>query len=285
MKRIERAALVVHTYTMQRLHYIGLTLLLLSTSTSANGRQEAILLSDYQGADSAAFAQQYDRVRLLVKQAQMEVSSRLGLFQYQEGFQYPITIRFQDGAPAMLESSLAYVQLQSSAEGFRQQLVVNVPAAAQSGMDFDRVFYHEMTHAVLNDVIGGEASIRIPHWVQEGLAQYVSGEGDGRIKQAASRTAWDNLPQLLWDIDSPYQGAAYPQYYLNIKFFLEKGTINALQAFVRNLIEGKSTHEALKETLFMDIAQYQQAVRDYSLIAFQKACDRGLYHNLPCQNL
>ncbi len=257
--------------------------LLCLSSAFAAPRQEAVIHTDYQGADPTAYATQYDRVRLLVKQAQLEVSSKLGLIQYQEGFQYPLTIVFQDGAPTGLESALAYVQLQSNGDGFRQQLVVNVPAAAQSGMDFDTVFTHEMTHAVMNDAVGGQASLRIPHWVQEGLAQYVSGEGEGRIKKAASQTSWDNLSILLWDLDSPYTGAAYPQYYLNIRFILEHGSINALQGFIRNLIDGKSVADSLKDTLFMDIPQYQHALRSYSLRAFQDACNRGAYHNLPCQ--
>ena len=40
-------------------------------------------------------------------------------------------------------------------------------------MDFDMVFYHEMTHVVMNDAVGGEASVKIPHWAQEGLGDAI----------------------------------------------------------------------------------------------------------------
>src|SRR4029077_18607640 len=139
-------------------------------------RVAATLAQENHGPHQTEFTSQYDRVRLLVRQAQLEVSSQLGLIQYREGFQYPMTIHFDDGAPAGVEYALAYVQLQQSEKGFRQQLVINLEQLTAHPMDFDTVFYHEMTHAVMNDAVGGEAALRIPHWVQEGLAVYISGE-------------------------------------------------------------------------------------------------------------
>jgi hypothetical protein len=249
----------------------------------ASPRQEARLVKDYRGAHEDAFNAEYDRVRLLVHQAQLEVSSRLGLLQYRQGFQYPLTVRFEDSAPVGLESTLAYVRLTSSSQGFAQELVVNLDELTRHPMDFDTVFYHEMTHAVLNDAIGAEATQKIPHWVQEGLAIYVSGEGEARVKKAAASVAWRDLPQLLWPLQSPYAAAAYPQYYLDVKYILDKGTINALQGFVRDLIAGESPAEAVRDTLGQEFAAFQQGVRDYSLKAFQQACDRGPYHVEACR--
>src|SRR5712692_8246287 len=81
-------------------------------------RIPATLDHDYAGTHPDLFAQEYDRVRILVHLAQLEVSSRLGLMQYREGFQYPLTVRFQDGAPEGLESTLAFVHLKGSEKGF-----------------------------------------------------------------------------------------------------------------------------------------------------------------------
>jgi hypothetical protein len=236
---------------------------------SPSARIPATLIKEYTGSHPDVFTAEFDRVRVLAHVAQVEVSSRLGLMQYREGFQYPLTIRFEDGAPPGLESALAYVYLKSSAKGFEQALVINVEALAQNPSDFDTVFYHEMTHAVMNDAVGGEASIRIPHWAQEGLAIYVSGEGDERVKNAAQHFRRSQAGALVMDVDGPYSGYAYPQYYLAIKYFVDAGSTSALQAFVRHLIFGKSAAEAIFESLNMDLPTFKKNLSEYSLKIFQ----------------
>jgi hypothetical protein len=219
----------------------------------------------YSGPHQDAFITQFDRVRLLTRQAQVEDSALLGLLQYQEGFQYPLIIHFEDGAPPGVENTLAYVRLGQGPEGFVQELVVNLNETAGTSEDFDRIFYHEMTHAVLNDAVGGEASAKIPHWVQEGLAQYVSGEGKDRVAQAAGQFKKSQVQALLYPLDGPYTGAAYPQYYLAIECLYEKHSVNAVQALVRNLIQGKSVTDSIEDVTGLTYAQFQDEVREYSL--------------------
>jgi hypothetical protein len=231
----------------------------------AEARYPAGIEKEYSGRHQEEFIAQFERVRLLTKQAQLEDSSGLGLLQYQEGFQYPLIIRFEDGAPLGVENVLAYVQLLQNGSHFAQELVVNMDATATSPMDFDKVFYHEMTHAVLNDAIGGEASLKVPHWVQEGLAQYISGEGTDRVTEAAQHFRKSQVQALLYDLDGPYSGFAYPQYYLAIEYLHEKHSVNAVQALVRNLIMGKSIEDAIEDSTGLNWVKFQDNVREYSL--------------------
>ena len=232
-------------------------------------RYEAALVKDYAGRHQEEFVTQFDRVRLLARQAQLEASARLGLMQYRQGFTNPLIIRFEEGAPSGIENALAYVRLLQSRAGFAQELVVNLDATAVSPVDFDTIFYHEMTHAVMNDAVGGEASAKIPHWVQEGLAQYVSGEGKSRVTQAAQGFKKSQVQALLYDLDGPYTGNAYPQYYLAIECLYEKHTVNAVQALVRDLILGKSVIEAIEDNTGLGWVKFQDEVRDYSLKVLQ----------------
>jgi len=235
-------------------------------SSPAWARYQAELVSEYDGNHKDDFTAYFDRVRLLVNQAQLEDSVRLGLLQYHEGFEYPLVIHFQDGSPAGAEYALAYVQLLQTPYGFAQELVVNLDAiSAGPKQDFDKIFYHEMTHAVLNDVVGGEASTKIPHWLQEGLAQYVSGEGDDRVTQAAQQYKKSQVQALLCDLNGAYTGNAYPQYYLAIKSLEDKHSVNAVQALVRELIEGKSVTDAVEDSTGMTWEKFQEEVREYSL--------------------
>ena len=94
--------------------------ILLSCVSFAQARYDATLMKEYTGPHQDAFITQFDRVRLLTRQAQVEDSALLGLLQYHEGFQYPLFIRFQDGAPGGIENSLAYVRLGKCPDGFVQ---------------------------------------------------------------------------------------------------------------------------------------------------------------------
>ncbi len=245
-------------------------LALLVTPMPAQARFEAALVKDYTGRHPDDYVTQFERVRLLVRQAQMEASSGLGLIQYREGFQYPFMIRFEDGAPPGLESALAYVRLMQNAQGFAQELVVNMDANSRDSMEFDKIFYHEMTHAVLNDAIGGEASMRVPHWVQEGLAQYISNEGNDRVTYSAHQYRRSQVHALLFELDGPVYGAAYPQYYLAIDYLHEKHTVNAVQALVRNLIKGMAIRDAVEDCTGLPWMRFQKEVREYSLKIFSE---------------
>lgn len=232
-------------------------------------RYEAVLDRDYKGQFPEAFNTQFERVRLLVHQAQLEVSSQLGLIQYRQGFQYPMTIRFEDQAPVGLESALAYVRLMPTPTGFGQELVVNLGATRFNPIDFDTIFYHEMTHAVMNDAVGGNASMRIPHWVQEGLAQYISGEGELRVKHAAQPLSHSQVGILMADLDQPFSPYLYPQYYLDVRCLKDRFSINALQAFVRNLIAGQTTVAAAEDASGLAWDRLKKEIAECSRRAFE----------------
>lgn len=238
-------------------------------AANAGAREQAEISKDYAGEHQNDFLQQMERVRLLVKQAQLEDSARLGLLQYQEGFQYPLFIKFEDGAPANVEHVLAFVRLGRSSKGFAQQLVVNLTEASHNPFDFDKVFYHEMTHVVLNDAIGGDAALKVPHWVQEGLAQYCSGEGDQRVADTARRFHKSQAYRLLFPLDGPVTGFGYPQYYLAIQYLYDKHSSNAVQALVRNLIAGQDIKAAIEDAAGMPYDQFLKEVKEYSLKVYQ----------------
>ncbi len=242
-------------------------ILLVSGSLSA-ARIPAVIDTAYDGTHQDSYRTQYDRVRLLTRQAQLEISARLGLIQYREGFQYPLTIRFEDDAPAGLENALAYVRLSEGKNGFSQELVINVGFSGHSNMNFDRIFYHEMTHATLNDAVGGNAATRIAPWLQEGLALWVSGEGPGRVSAAAQTVKRSEAGVLLYDLRERTSGNAYPQYYLAVQYLQDKHS-NSIEAIVRSLIAGKSMAYAMEDATGLTADRFFENVRAYSLEKFQ----------------
>ena len=203
-----------------------------------------------------------------MRQAQLEISSQLGLLHYQEGFRCPLTVRFDDTPKPGVEHALAYVMIVPTVRGFGQELVINLDVMASHPEDFDQIFYHEMTHAVLNDAVVSQTHEPLPSWVQEGLAVYIAGNGDAWARHAAQRYRKSQVKALVRDIELPVLD--YPRDYLAFKYLYERHGINSLQAFVRDLTQGKSPHDAIEEATGLSWATFVQNLKDYSLSVYQE---------------
>lgn len=221
----------------------------------------------YDGAHAAAYTSAIDQVRWMTRVAQQEVSVGLGLIRYQEGFRYPVRLRFEDSGMPGAENLLAYVSLGTTSGGFAQELVINVTAIGQPlppWADFRTIFTHEMTHAVLNDSVGGDASMRLPRWVHEGLAQWISKEGEGRLKGLDRAYTKSQIRQTPMDLENPPPALAYPLYYLGIRGLEARHGINAVQALVRLLIEGHPTQDALLESTGQPAERFYEEAERYA---------------------
>lgn len=251
------------------LFWLSFVLLVAPATAEKAPRYQAVLSPRYTGAHMEAFTGQHDQVRLWVRQAQLEVSSQLGLLQYQEGFRYPISIEFADGAPPGVENALAFVQMGENQEGFIQRLVINLAAPQEGSFELQTVFFHEMTHAVMNDAVGGQATMKLPRWLHEGLAQYIGGDGEKRLTQLCSQYRKNFFTQFRYDLDAPDGSLAYAQFYLGVKYILQRKGINSLQALVRNLIAGMPYDQAIEDSCAQKLPAFKASVRDYSLDYFK----------------
>jgi len=251
-----------------------LSCLLLVSSTllwaDSPPRFSAAFQTSYDGAYQDLYRDQVERVRLLIRQAQLEVSARLGLLQYREGFRYPLTVRFADSAPPGVENALAYVHMVQTSGGVGQEMVVNLSVFSAHATDFDTVFYHEMTHAVLDDALELKDLANVPRWVQEGLAVYVAGNGDTIVAEVAGRIRKSQAKELIQDLDQIHTYQIYPQGYLAFKYLNDKYSVNAVEAFVRDLTQGQSTMAAIEDSTSVSYATFKQQLQEYSLDIYKE---------------
>lgn len=252
---------------MNSLKGILFGLLLLSAQAFAEQRFTTSFQTDYNGKHPDLFAQQQERVRLLVNQAQMDVTSRLGLFQYREGFRCPLIVRFDDAPMPGVEHALAYVAFLGGNQ-CGQMMVINLDVMAQYPGNFDPIFYHEMTHAVLNDAIVFETKRPLPAWVQEGLATYIGGEGEERVRTLAQQVRKYQAKMLLSDLQD--DRVDYPGNYLAFKYLFDKHSINAIQGFIHYLMEGKTPMQSIFEATGLKEEEFRNKVRDYSLAIYRE---------------
>jgi hypothetical protein len=237
--------------------------------------QPAKIVSEYAGGYKDDFPQELNRVQSFVLAAQSDIATSLGL-QYGQGFLYPVTIRFEDGAPAVNETPYFYVRTKGSGDNFAQELVANVEAYAKHRSDLANHegslrngFRYALTELMLNDLAGGDSDKMLPLWIQEGLAVYMSGDGEELVEKVAKSTHRAHAHELVGDLNSPgpyLTPSAWANYYLAIKYIADAG---ALQAFVRAITSGTSAADTVSRVLGQEWPTFVTHVREFSSKAFE----------------
>jgi tetratricopeptide (TPR) repeat protein len=123
------------------------------------------------------------------------------------------------------------------------------------------VLCHEYIHAVIYDRL----SQRCPWWLNEGLAQYFSGDETGnkhKLERAAALLAQGNVPPLRalpgnWLEKKEQVQLAYALALSAVRFFLEKFTLFDLQSVLEVMAEGKSLDTALTEITAFTFTEFE----------------------------
>jgi len=241
-----------------------LALILATPVLAENHRQAWKLDESYDGPHQEAFQKLRFYIPGLVSTAQLEMASQMGL-DYRDGFHYPLTIGFVEEPAMGSEYELAYVRLSADDSGISQRLNINLDAYSRLDFNFDKVFYHEMSHIVLSDAVGAEAFTKLPVWLVEGLAVWVADQGEQLTRAEAHRYPGYADRILILDLNSPRQGNAYPQYFMAIQYIVESKGVTALQNFVHDLVQTRPLKEAMMYNLGEDWPTFQKKVREFSI--------------------
>ncbi|OVE77814.1 hypothetical protein BVX98_01960 [bacterium F11] len=213
----------------------------------SKNRVQVDYLNEYSGPHQDDFNELQWEIPNLVRQTTIDMSIKIGL-PYNEGWQYPMTVKYTDKAGAGAESLLAYVILYQTNKGdFFQELHINLAAYAKQKFDYEKTLSHELIHAMMNDAVGGEAARLLPVWLHEGLAVYGSGEGEGMLRSYVHRFYGFAEQKLLNGLTGPHGALDYVEDYLAVKYIVEAHGPNALPFFIRQLIEKDGKVEAAYE--------------------------------------
>ena len=232
----------------------------------------------YAGGYKDDYLQELSRVRTFLSISQQNIAAQLGLTQYGRGFVHPVNVKFGDGVPAINENPYFYIVPATNATTFSQDLMVNVEAFAKRRKDshwkeptLRDGFQYAMTQLILNDIAGGDQEKTLPVWIQEGLAVFVAGTGDDKVKEVAQQFRQSGIPHLVGDLNSPYPyltKAQWARYYLAIKYIVDTGGMDAFQQFLREVLNGTIVADAILHTLNQDWTTFTQNVKKYSIDAF-----------------
>jgi len=256
--------------------------------------QKAVIDTNYKGGFPNDFPVELNLVQTLVPVAQQEISTNLGFLQYQEGFQHPVVIRFSDGAPATAENPYFYVQTASADKSYSQALIVNVEAFGERGKkhktDDDAAvrhsFYYAMTTVIFNDHAAGDPDQALPTWAQEGTAVYISGMGDHLVKKVASEVTRSHVGELVDELNRPVPFMTrrqYARYYLAVQYIVNTGGASSLQAFIRDLLSGKSVSDTVLDVFNQDWDTFEDKVERFSKDTFSQFAREDENSGAPSQ--
>ena len=106
---------------------------------------------------------------------------------------------------------------------------------------------HEMTHAVMADVMGMREYDRLPMWMKEGTAVHAADQGLARIK-ALTKRGFDinNIGNEDENIEgNPISLEKYVENYLKIRFLLKSFGSNAFQRFIKRVTKSGNVAKEL----------------------------------------
>lgn len=182
-------------------------------------------------------------------------------FVYQESFQkiqrsLGIPLREQMYVVVMFSDNLTYKGFRL--RGKRQSIrTVNRTIVHYINLDLDFLINgqatlfeeltHEMTHAVMADIMGLKEYDALPMWIKEGTAVHSADQGLARIK-ALTRKGFDinAIGGEDENIDgNPISLEKYVENYLKIRFLLKSFGSSALHRFVKRLMQSADLNQEL----------------------------------------
>ena len=143
---------------------------------------------------------------------------------------------------------------------------IKVPVAGYDPVVLRQVLYHEYVHAVIYDMM----SNRCPWWINEGLAQSLSGDSQGnRIKKEFARMiltrygvpSLEMLPGKIAG-DPNLARSSYSLALSAVDFFIDEFSMFNLLEVLRALADGKDTDAALRFSTGFGLEEFETLWRE-----------------------
>ncbi len=145
----------------------------------------------------------------------------------------------------------------------RGTVILKSPAFARDIATFNRTALHEIVHLLVGQKAGNTA----PRWLNEGLAQLLSGEAQGKPLLPLSRALWSGklipLDEIAFvDRFTPSEAElAYLESYHAADYLVREYGWDSLREILSGLAQGESWNEALFAAIDTDQAGFEASWR------------------------
>ncbi|MFC1682921.1 peptidase MA family metallohydrolase [Candidatus Zixiibacteriota bacterium] len=148
----------------------------------------------------------------------------------------------------------------------RRRIVLISPGSSPREADTHKVLVHELSHVVLGQALG---DARVPRWLEEGLAMYISHEWRlGQSVLVARALLFDSLIPLeristVNSFSRARANLAYTESYLAIAFILDRYGETRLHQLVHDLARHGDIDLAMQTSLGLTYREFLMAWNDY----------------------
>ncbi|MDZ7816733.1 MAG: hypothetical protein U5N86_12315 [Planctomycetota bacterium] len=221
-------------------------------------------ISSKYDRDSKAW-QVYENMPEMRAKAVETIERKLGII-YEDNLSIVTAVR-DIGAKRGQKEGILKAQRVTEQRGKRTLMVVNLFAEyIENGMmDPQKELTHEMTHAVMRELLGRDKYISLPRWFREGTAVYCAEQGDERIDFVFS-SFWDQgLDTLVNGLDGEHGYMDYPEDYLAFRYLEEMYGVPTVKEVIANVMEGRPYREAISLSIVAPYPDFHEAAKKYAL--------------------
>ncbi len=145
---------------------------------------------------------------------------------------------------------------------------LRIPISGLSSMtsELSRVLKHELAHSFINSITAG----RCPHWLNEGIAQFLEPKslgGDGRQLAQLFKSQREVPLNVLEGSFMQFSGTeayvAYAESLAAVSYINDTYGMSDIQRILQRIGEGSSTEAALRATIHSDYGQLESELGKY----------------------
>ena len=126
--------------------------------------------------------------------------------------------------------------------------------------DLEVVLRHELVHAIMRARMGGTRYEALPHWVREGLAVHIAGEGRHHLRRTL--LAQEDVDGLMTGLMGRKRSLImYPYAWLAVDFIRLEGGPGAVSTFANHLTAGRHLRALTRELTGRNWSSFLAAVR------------------------
>lgn len=237
----------------------------------ADDAEQIHFVESYSGAHQNEFNDLLGQVKSIVPAALAYISGQWGL---PNRLHYPLIVMITEVPPDLpAGAASAYVRSVMIGGTLRQELIVDLSHhLLYPAENLDRLLYHEMAHAVLQDAVTSLAATGIPQWFNEGLAQSVTTEGHDRTAEDFKRYGHSDARALVCDLNGhvdtffhgEYNFGCYTYFYLAVQRLIARGGKDTLMKVITGLHNGTPLPTLLAQATPLDWPAFQRDVEHYT---------------------
>ena len=133
-------------------------------------------------------------------------------------------------------------------------------------VDTQEELNHEITHAVMRELLGKESYTRLPKWFREGTAVYCASQGKSKMDVIFSSAFNTDMNKFINGLEGKHSFSDYAEDYLAFDYIEKEHSIDKLKEIVRRVVFEKETYQAaVAGSLGMPYSGFLEKAKEHAL--------------------